>query len=534
MGRKTVAGVGGTARPHPAQRVFAYTGLRGSHVPLLARLVGPSGGAVFSLLHEADLPAVAKAHRARPWRIEAVDVPGASDLLLAGRPEFLFPGQELVVVGRVPCGAVPTEIRLALARNGARRTVRGRLSDVVPSELAARTYGQVAVAQLEELEPAAEDAARYARHFHVTGRTCALLMLERDADYEQFHVKPEEDAFVVKHRPASAAVAAALAAQAGAYRHPKARFFARLDRAGRASGDDRDSDGTSALGLSPLTRIAVEAAPPSSFVVEDRRQASREIKLLSENVIDRPDDVGTLGLVAQELMDRRAPEHAYWLLRHAADLEPNESWPYDRLGGSLAAMGRVDLAMAYYELARSGSGSDDFDIEGKAPRKLQTSDLEYLRFLRLAQGGLSPALADLARARRASLADEHQLGTAGLVVQIRWNTDGTDVDLRVTEPSGEECCYDYDCTRLGGCLLEDVRDGFGPETYVLRNAVPGRYTIRACYLASEANKQNMATKVEVAIYENWGTPQEKVTRSVVAVPHAGQTYDLGTVTITPR
>ncbi len=51
---------------------------------------------------------------------------------------------------------------------------------------------------------------------------------------------------------------------------------------------------------------------------------------------------------------------------------------------------------------------------------------------------------------------------------ITWNTDTTDVDLHVIEPSGEECFYRHRNTRRsGGRLTQDVTQGYGPEMYVL-------------------------------------------------------------------
>ena len=88
------------------------------------------------------------------------------------------------------------------------------IGHVVRSDLASRAYGQVAVAQLEALDDAAAPLAKaYATHFRVPGRTCSLLMLETEGDYARFKIQPDEDAVVVKVRPAGQAVAQALAAR---------------------------------------------------------------------------------------------------------------------------------------------------------------------------------------------------------------------------------------------------------------------------------------------------------------------------------
>ncbi len=145
---------------------------------------------------------------------------------------------------------------------------------------------------------------------------------------------------------------------------------------------------------------------------------------------------------------------------------------------------------------------------------------------------LSPEVAKLARLRLAAVAAECDLHEADLVVSIRWNTDRTDVDLRVAEPGGEECCYCHPRTRIGGQLGPDVRDGLGPETYVLRKGVKGKYAIRACYLGhGDGGVAAAPTKVYATIYEHWGTNRQRVTRRTVTLAGPGATCDLGSVFI---
>src|SRR5206468_1465663 len=81
--------------------LFAYsTGLAGTDTSTLVHLARDSGGAVFSVTGEAEVAKAATAHRARPWRLVGVDVTGASDILVAGNPTALFPGQTVTVTGR--------------------------------------------------------------------------------------------------------------------------------------------------------------------------------------------------------------------------------------------------------------------------------------------------------------------------------------------------------------------------------------------------------------------------------------------------
>ena len=126
-----------------------------------------------------------------------------------------------------------------LQQGKATQTISVKMDHVLTSELAARTFGQVATSQLEDVCSVAATAepvaTAYARHFRVTGRTCSLLMLETEQDYARFNIKPEEDSFVVKDRPADPIVAKAVAETTAAMSDPKANFLAWYRRVREAS-----------------------------------------------------------------------------------------------------------------------------------------------------------------------------------------------------------------------------------------------------------------------------------------------------------
>lgn len=63
-------------------------------------------------------------------------------------------------------------------------------------------------------------------------------------------------------------------------------------------------------------------------------------------------------------------------------------------------------------------------------------------------------------------------------VVLNWNMDHTDIDLHVTDPKNEECYYGSRETSLGGRISDDFTDGFGPEQFLLKKAVRGKYQIK--------------------------------------------------------
>jgi tetratricopeptide (TPR) repeat protein len=98
---------------------------------------------------------------------------------------------------------------------------------------------------------------------------------------------------------------------------------------------------------------------------------------------------------------------------------------------------------------------------------------------------------------------------ADLRIVMSWDTDLTDMDLHVIEPSGEECDYNHNRTVIGGHLSDDCTRGYGPEEYFVKRAMPGRYTIKANYFGSQSQNVLGATTVQATVITNFGRPTEK-------------------------
>jgi autotransporter-associated beta strand protein len=555
---------GPSPRPSPGGRggpvLFAYqTGMAGGDVRLLAHLAEQTGGAVFAVLGEAQIARASTAHRTLPWRLTGVAMAGGHDLLVAGRPQFVFPHQELLLVGRCEPNLNSAEVVFTLRRGQATQRVTVKMDRILGSELAERTYGQVAVGQLEDLAEAARPiATAYARHFRVTGQTCSLLMLESEQDYARFQIKPEEDAFVVKDRPASAVVAKAVAGVAKALGDPKAAFlawFRGLEQNSEVHFDLPSSLGVALEGL-PGEAFAV-AVPPlrckvrtrqelpegmrhlwtlgspdyEALAAESQRRLERygaddALRAVSSLVEDRPGDAALARDIAFTAMHWGLPAQAYHLLRRAATARTFEPISFLALAHCLEQAGNADLAIVYYELACGGRWDGRFgDFHNIA-------QFDYCRFLRrLADGRLRGNLRGFAQARLATLTAAQVRDTADLVALIFWNTDGTDVDLHVTEPGGEECYYQHRQTASGGQLSQDVTTGYGPEIYILPRAPAGAYSVRAHYFASDANRASTRTKVFALIYRGWGTQEEQVTGKALLLGGRSEMHELANVLI---
>ncbi len=103
---------------------------------------------------------------------------------------------------------------------------------------------------------------------------------------------------------------------------------------------------------------------------------------------------------------------------------------------------------------------------------------------------------------------------------LNWNQMDTDIDLHIIEPTGEECFYGHKDTEAGARFSKDFTQGYGPEQYLLRNAIKGKFIIKTDYYGESALTENGPTTVMVEIYTTKanGTTERKL-----------QTIQLGTV-----
>jgi len=535
--------------------LYCYTtGLPGTDTRTLRALARATGGAVFSVSGASDVSAAAVAHRARPWTIREIRVEGCSDMLAAGRPASLYPGQTLKLAGRGR-PRMGDDIVVTVEQDGQTRDLRVALGDPIPSALAPRAYGQIATGQLEDLEELASDEARaYALHYGVTGPTCSLLMLETDEDYAEYGILPTQDADVVRRRPVGLVTTELDSRMSRARGDEREAFLLWLDRVERLTPDTfEDLDAVRAAARSlPAAAFRIPAlgggstwpagwedlgaayiaelrkADPSydtvwseaDGVLEEQGSASA-LTALSSLIEADPGSTDLMRDVAFTALDWDLPRDAYGLLHRVARKRPHEPETYRALAESLARMGRTDLAILMYELVLRGTWQARFGAFS-----LITA-MDYRGLLRrIERGEAETALGDLADDARERIAAKYVSGDADLVVTMTWNTDRTDVDLHVLDPTGEDCYYGFARTRIGGAITADVTEGYGPEMFVLGKAVPGKYVVKAHYYGSDALRKTLRTRVFVTIARRFGTADEQIERRAFVLENADDTTEV--------
>ena len=87
-----------------------------------------------------------------------------------------------------------------------------------------------------------------------------------------------------------------------------------------------------------------------------------------------------------------------------------------------------------------------------------------------------------------------------------WDTDKTDVDLHVHEPDNSHVYFGSTNSKNGGHISKDFRQGYGPECYVIRDPIPGKYKIEAHYYASiQASTTTGMTSCVIWAVKNLGS-----------------------------
>lgn len=119
---------------------------------------------------------------------------------------------------------------------------------------------------------------------------------------------------------------------------------------------------------------------------------------------------------------------------------------------------------------------------------------------------------------------------ADLRVVINWDTDASDMDLWVTDATGEKCYYSNKLTKSGGHLSRDVTQGYGPEEYLVRKAIPGPYRIQTDYYGTHSQKMLAPVTLYAEVYTDYGRPEETRKTSVFRLDGRKQVVHVGDVT----
>ncbi len=94
-------------------------------------------------------------------------------------------------------------------------------------------------------------------------------------------------------------------------------------------------------------------------------------------------------------------------------------------------------------------------------------------------------------------------------IVIEWSSDNSDIDLWVTDPREEKCSYEHTETEIGGRVSQDVTQGFGPEEFILKKALNGKYKIEVNLFGDTRQTLGGPISIKADLFTDFGKPNQK-------------------------
>ncbi|MBI3259997.1 MAG: DUF2135 domain-containing protein [Ignavibacteriae bacterium] len=115
-------------------------------------------------------------------------------------------------------------------------------------------------------------------------------------------------------------------------------------------------------------------------------------------------------------------------------------------------------------------------------------------------------------------------------VVLNWDADNCDMDLWVFDPNNEKCFYSHPNTELGGLLSRDMTGGYGPEEFILKKALEGKYKVQVQYYRSTQQKIAGATTIQLELYTRYMTGKEEKKTITLRLKNSKEIIDVGEFT----
>jgi len=248
------------------------------------------------------------------------------------------------------------------------------------------------------------------------------------------------------------------------------------------------------------------------FIKQNRKDLGIRIwSNLAEMGLEEP---GLLRILAHRLAQEKEWKLSEYLFRKVKELRPEEPQSWRDLALVLADLKEYPEAIELLWQVISGSW-------------IRFEDIELIALMELNR---IIALTDRKGIRRPYIDKRfiRNLDT-DIRIMLTWDADMTDMDLWVTEPSGEKASYANTLTRIGGHFSRDFTQGYGPEEYLLKKAMKGPYKIEVNYYSSGAPTLSGTVTMQVDVFTNYGRTEEEKQSLTVRLSESTEVQYIGTI-----
>ncbi len=280
--------------------------------------------------------------------------------------------------------------------------------------------------------------------------------------------------------------------------NPERPYLAALDAAATNDFERVFADQEATHGALPAFYFDV-----AEWLHRKQRVAAAMEMLLS--ALDLPvSNAETIAMVADRMLRYGGLDRAIWLNERLGALAPELPQPRRSLALALATRAGMSASHARKDLRRALQLLNEVVV---TPWQDEYDGIELIALMDA--NALLPRLRSLGE--KGALLDERlqALLDVDLRVVLQWNTAATDMDLWVDQPNDERAIYNHPRTSIGGRLSNDMTEGYGPEEFLLRRAIPGVYQIRVNVYASDRIHPNGSTVITARLFRDFGRPTQR-------------------------
>ncbi|MBO9564643.1 MAG: DUF2135 domain-containing protein [Niastella sp.] len=203
-------------------------------------------------------------------------------------------------------------------------------------------------------------------------------------------------------------------------------------------------------------------------------------------------------LLGYKLRETGAYQEALIVFRKVLQWRPQEPHSYRDYGLALADAGLYQQALDTLYTALKKNYSESMNGMYRGIEEIIVTEINQLISLHKGKLDLSGIDGKLV----------HAMPTDVRVV-LNWNKNDTDMDLWVTDPNEETCYYSHKETLIGGRMSTDFTRGYGPEQFLLKKAVNGKYQVKVNYYGDQQFKLSGPTTVMAEIFTHYADGRQE-------------------------